>query len=181
MKTLTGYHFTGKMLRTGDPVPKIGEWLICEEQIVPCQSGLHMSEHPFDALQCAPGNLLHKVELRGTLVSHGEPCDKWAGSQRRILATINAEELLWSFARWNAFNVIHLWEAPAVVKKYLQTGDKSLRAAARAAAWAAARAAARAAAWDAARDAARAAARNKFSEMVESEFYTAKIKPTRTP
>ncbi len=63
------------------------------------------------------------------------------------------------FARWCALSVIHLWDAPKVVKDYLTSGDESLRAAARAAARAA-RAAARdamAAAWDAAR-AARAAA-----------------------
>ena len=57
-----------------------------------------------------------------------------------------------------ALDVIHLWDAPPVVKKYLKTGDESLRAAAWAAAGDAARAAAGAAAGDAARAAAWAAA-----------------------
>ena len=65
------------------------------------------------------------------------------------------------FARECALDVIHLWDAPPIVKKYLETGDEKLRAAAWAAAWAA-RAAARAAAWAAgdarAAGAARAAA-----------------------
>ena len=157
-KTISGYHFTGDKLRNGADIPVIGTWLKFSGAIVPCQSGLHMSEHPLDALKYAPGNLLHKVELGGTLVSHCETeptIDKWCGGERKILATINAEKLLHDFARWNALQVIHLWKAPAIVKQYLETGDKSIRAAARDAAL---DAAARAAALDAAGDAARAAA-----------------------
>jgi hypothetical protein len=165
-KTISGYHFTGDKLRNGADIPVIGTWLKFSGAIVPCQSGLHMSEHPLDALKYAPGNLLHKVELGGTLVSHCETeptIDKWCGGERKILATINAEKLLHDFARWNALQVIHLWKAPAIVKQYLETGDKSIRAAARDAAldaaaldaaWDAARAAAWDAAWDAVRDAA---------------------------
>ena len=65
----------------------------------------------------------------------------------------DATEVLQSFARKCALDVVHLWEAPPVVRRYLRTGDPKLRAAARDAA----RAAARAAAWaagGAARDAA---------------------------
>ena len=91
------------------------------------------------------------------------------------------------FARECASDVLHLWDAPQVVKDYLATGDESIRAAARdaagavaraaawsaagsaawsaagaaagSAAWAAVGSAARSAAWSAARDAAGAAAR----------------------
>lgn len=90
-----------------------------------------MSEHPFDALQYAPGNLLHRVELRGELITHGEPCDKWCGRERRILASVDAEKLLFDFARWNALSVIHLWLCPAVVRNFLATGAETLRDAAR--------------------------------------------------
>lgn len=164
MNTRTGYHFTGDTLRNGEPLPKIGEWLEFKGEVVPCQSGLHMSEHPFDALKYAPGNLLHHVILGGEMVSHCDDnvIDKWCGSRRKILATINAEKMLRDFTRWNALNVIHLWKAPDIVKKYLETGDESLRAAARDAAWAAA--------WAAARDAAIKKSRDKFLEMVEAEF-----------
>jgi len=123
-----GYHFTADRLRNGEPIPAIGEWLEYDGDIVPCRSGLHASEHPFDALQYAPGNLLHRVELEGDLQSHGEPVDKWVGRCRRILATIDAEPLLQEFARWCALQVIHLWDAPAVVREYLETGDESKRA-----------------------------------------------------
>jgi len=180
----TYYHFTGKTLRDGSPIPKIGEWLELPEnvKIKACPSdmdiangygGLHASGHPFDALLYAPGSTLHLVELDGELIEHGSPVDKVAARRRKIVATIDAEPLLREFARKCALSVIHLWDAPEVVKQYLTTGDESLRAAswaagaaswaAGAASWAAGeaeRAAAGAASWAAgaaARDAARAA------------------------
>jgi hypothetical protein len=190
----TYYHFTGKTLRDGSPIPKIGEWLELPEnvKIKACPSdmdiangygGLHASGHPFDALRYAPGSTLHLVELDGELIEHGSPVDKVAARRRKIVATIDAEPLLREFARKCALSVIHLWDAPEVVKQYLTTGDESLRAAAAgdaawaaswaarvaagddawAAAWAASWAArdaawAARAAWAAADDAARAAA-----------------------
>ena len=172
----TYYHFTGKTLRDGSPIPKIGEWLELPEnvKIKACPSdmdiangygGLHASGHPFDALWYAPwyapGSTLHLVELDGELIEHGSPVDKVAARRRKIVATIDAEPLLREFARKCALSVIHLWDAPEVVKQYLTTGDESLRAAARAAARAASWAAdaARAAAWAASRAAAGDAAR----------------------
>jgi len=163
---MIGYHFTSDKLRNGNPIPPIGEWLIHEGDIVPCVSGLHASEHPFDALAYAPSEMLHLVELDGDLISHGDPIDKWVGRRRKIIKTINATELLRKFARWCALQVIDLWDAPDVVKRYLETGDESLRAAA----GAAARDAAGAAASDAARAAAWDAQRKRFQEMVEQEF-----------
>jgi hypothetical protein len=163
------YHFTGKTLRYGSPVPKIGEWLELPRniKIKACPSmediangfgGLHASEHPFDALQFAPGSLLHLVELGGELIEHGSPVDKVAARRRKIVSTIDAEPLLREFARKCALSVIHIWDAPEVVKQYLATGDESLRDAA----WDAATDSATYAAWDAsegsATDAARAAA-----------------------
>ena len=158
----TYYHFTGTKLRDGRPVPAIGEWLTYEGKVQMCESGLHASADPFDALQYAQGALLHKVVLKSIVEKKD---DKVVARSRKIIATINVTELLRKFARLQALGVIHLWDAPTVVKEYLTTGDENLRDAARAAAWAAeaaARAAARDAAWvaeAAARDAARAAAR----------------------
>ena len=135
MEIITGYHFTKDTLRNGEPIPPIGEWLKHEGKIIPCKLGLHMSEHPFDALQYAPGNILHKVELRGDLQSHGDPIDKWVGRERKIIATIDAEKLLREAARKFALDVVHLWDAPKIVKEYLETGNEDLRDAA----WAAAK------------------------------------------
>jgi hypothetical protein len=132
---MLGYHFTTDTLRDGRPIPPIGEWLEHTGPIVPCESGLHASEHPFDALQFAPGWMLHHVELEGGLVPHGDPVDKWVGRRRRILASIDATDLLRAFARWCVLQVIDQWDAPAVVREYLETGDESKREAARVAAW----------------------------------------------
>ena len=151
---MQGYHFTEATLRDGKPIPPIGEWLEYEGAVVPCKSGLHMSECPYDALQYAPGEMLHRVELDGDLQPHGDPIDKWAGRRRQIKATIDATDLCREFARWCALQVIHLWDAPSVVRQYLETGSEDIRDAA----------------WAAARDAARDVQKAKFREMVEAAF-----------
>ncbi len=138
MKTLTGYHFTSDKLKNGELLPKIGEWLKHKGEIIPRFCGLHMSVEPWDALQYAPGNLLHKVELRKDLIFDK---DKIVGRERKIIATIDAEKLLRQAARKFALDVIDLWSAPEVVKEYLQTGNEQLRKQARdaAASWSATR------------------------------------------
>jgi len=157
------YHFTSATLRDGKPIPAIGKWLTFEGTPIPCKCGLHASLDPFDALQYARGNMLHQVYLSGTIVSHGSPINKFSAQKRKIVATIDdAEPILRLFARRVALDVIHLWDAPPIVKDYLETGDESKRTAAAAAAgdasWAAAGTAAgtaaRAASWAAAGDAA---------------------------
>ena len=168
MKTVLAYHFTGDTLRDGWPIPKIGEWLVHSGPLVPCESGLHASAHPMDALSYAPGNMLHRVELGGEIVEHGG--DKLLARRRRILATIDAEQLLLGFARWNAKQVLHLWNAPAVVKQWIETGDKSISAPASASASAAARSATWDAAWYAAWHAARDAARRELLGSVDKAF-----------
>jgi hypothetical protein len=158
------YHFTTNTLRDGRPIPPMGEWLTHEGDLVPCESGLHASEHPRDALTYAPGIRLHKVELSGDILEHGEPVDKVCARKRKIVASINAEDVLRRFARRCALDAVESYwkDAPKIVVRYLKTGDESIRAAARNAAehaaWAATWAAARAAAWDAARDTAEDAA-----------------------
>jgi hypothetical protein len=153
----------------------IGETLEVEPPIIPCERGLHASVDPFDALQYAPGNILYKVKLSGEIVAHGNDkhaASKHAASKRTAIARRDATQTLWTFARKMALSVIHLWDAPPVVREYLETGDETKRDAARDAARAAAGDAARdaardaawaaawAAAWSAAGDAARDAARD---------------------
>ena len=165
--TVTAYHFVGATLRDGRPIPPDGEWLEHDGKVEMCNSGLHASRHPLDTLQFAPGSTLCLVECEDIVTEHD---DKLVCRRRRIVARIDATDLLWRAAREYAQAVLHLWDAPQVVKDFLASGDESLSAAAsaaaRAAASAAASAAARgaalaaasAAAWDAARDAARDAA-----------------------
>ena len=143
---------------------KVGKTLAVHAKPVLCQVGLHASAKLWDALGYANGERLAlcRVTLGGTVL---HDTDKSVANERTVVAMLDADatdKLLRDWGRWCALQVIHLWDAPDVVRQYLETGDKLLRAAARAAAWAAARAAAwdaaGAAAWDAARDAAGAAA-----------------------
>ena len=153
--SISAYHFSDATLRDGSPIPPIGEWLRFSSNVVMCKSGLHASRHPFDALQYAPGSMLHWVECEGIVK---EQDDKLVCRARKIVRSVNATDMIRAFTRKCALDVIHLWNAPAVVRDYLETGDESKRAAAWDAAWDAAGAAAWAAAWDAAWAAAGAAA-----------------------
>jgi hypothetical protein len=189
---MRAYHFCGDKLRDGRPIPANGEWLVHDGPVTICETGLHASLHPMDALQYAPGATLCLVEYEDVVEEH---TDKFVCRRRKIIARIDATELLWTMARWSALKAIHLWDAPPVVREYLETGNESLRAAAgvaaraaaraaeRDAAWAAAWAAERAAvgvaardtAWAAAGDAAGDAQKSKFAELVDAAF--AKVLP----
>ena len=139
---------------------EVGRTDHAEGAIIPCQNGLHGSPTPWDALQYAGGPVLWVVELAGEIVSHGDPVDKHAASERKYISKIDLTKTLCSFAARRALTVIHLWNAPEFVKEYLtKTANfddaESIRAAARDAA----RAAATAAAWD--------AAIKQFNEMAQ--------------
>jgi hypothetical protein len=156
---MRAWHFVRDdgLLRDGRPLPADGIVLRHTGPLALCESGLHASVDPFDALPYAPGALVCRVECGGEVVHGG---DKLVCRERTILWRADATDVLRRFARLCALDVAHLWDAPGVVVRYLRTGDESLRAAARAAAWDAARDAARAAAWDAAWAAAWDAARD---------------------
>jgi hypothetical protein len=167
-KRVMAWHFTGPTLRDGRPIPAVGEWLVHKGKVEMCVSGLHASRKILDATQYAPAGMLHRVECANVVA---EDDTKFVCRRRRIVATVSAEradQIMRRFARICAYTMIDKWDAPEIVRRYLETGDESIRAAARdaardaarAAAWDAAWDAARDAAWDAARDAARAAARD---------------------
>jgi len=147
--TTYGWHFlyAGSRLRTGEEAPEDGVWLTTDKARI-CESGLHGSKHPFDALKYAPGPILCLCEFGEIEGDHG---DKFVSRSRRIIARMDATEMLMYFARMQALSVVHAFAAPDVVLDYLMTGKD--RSAAEAAAWSAA-----AAAWSAARSAARSAA-----------------------
>ena len=134
------WHFVGKTLRDGRPIPKDGVWLEHTGPIEICASGLHASYEAFDALRYAPGATLCLVNVDGIAF---EQSDKLVCSRRQIVARIDATEMLRYFSRMQALSVVHLWDAPDVVLDYMRTGEESSRYAARAAAWAAARSVAR--------------------------------------
>ncbi len=172
---MRAYHFRGETLRDGLAVPPIGEWLEHTGEAKMCESGLHFSKHPFDALQYAPGHVLDLVEVEDIVEQHE---DKGVCRRRKRIATVNAEPLLREFARWCALDVYHLWgnaktDPDSICKRYLETGDESLRAAAWATAYDAASATARAAAYDAASAAASATARAAASAAARAAAWAA--------
>lgn len=137
------------VLRDGRPLV-IGEKLVHHGKPVLCESGYHASERALDALQYAPGDYACWVRLGGEIVRDD---DKLVATERTALWGFDASDLLRLFARERALSVIDKWDAPAVVREYLETGEESLRDAAwaaGAAAWAADWAADWAAAWDSA-------------------------------
>lgn len=92
-----------------------------------CRNGLHGSVNPVDALKYGTG-LFWRVEMGGTVI---QGTDKIAASERTYLRVVkDTDAVLRHFARLCALDVIHLWDAPDVVKRFLKTGDESLRAAA---------------------------------------------------
>lgn len=167
------WHFTRNTLRDGSPIPSVGETLHHDGPLIMCKSGLHASYDVLDALAYAPGSFVHRVRVGGEIF---EDPDKLVCCERTIVWSFDATEVLREFARKCALDVIHLWDAPAVVVRYLRMGGEALRVAAGAAAcatynvagaagmdaaWAAAHnvagAAGRDAAWAAAHNAAKAA------------------------
>lgn len=142
------YHFTnGYALRDGQPLV-VGKEYVFDGKPVMCDCGYHASRHVFDALQHAPGSVLSLVECRGV---EDEDKEKLVCRSRAVIATIDATELLRAFARAEALRVVHLWDAPEIVVRYLKTGDEAIRDAARNAVRDAALSAARNAALSAAR------------------------------
>ena len=159
MQTLKAWHFVSDTIRDGRPIPADGVKLVHTGPLVLCESGLHASLQAFDALTYAPGNTLCLVECGGIIK---QDTDKLICTERTIIARMDAEPLLWYFARMQALSVAHLWDAPQIVCDYLMTGDEGIREASWDASWDAAGAAS----WDAAR----AAARAEFNALITAEF-----------
>ena len=125
---MKAYHFVGKTLRDGSAVPKDGEWLEVKGAVKCCERGLHASLHVADALRYAPDNILCLVELAGKT---DKQSDKLCAQRRKIIARFDATDLLRADARASALSVAHLWDMPAIVRQYLETGDETIRIKAR--------------------------------------------------
>jgi hypothetical protein len=176
--TLTVWHFAADKLRDGRTLPKSGDTLRHDGEVIPCKSGYHGSVRVLDALAYAPGAMVARRQLSGIVVPHGS--DKHAASDCLMLSDyVDATNTLHRFACWCATKALDREDAAgrtvdprsrAAIAAKLAWLDGEIDEATLAAAWAAARAAvraaagdaawaaARAAAWAAARDAARAAA-----------------------
>ena len=179
----TAFHFLGedKRLRYGDNrLVEVGNTYSqsyphdtrdgdCYDSPTLCESGMHASIRPIDALKYAPGPIICRVEVSGDVI-RGD--DKLVGRHRKVLAMADATRTLHEFAVAQARSALELTgekdercfaalEAKILWLDGKITDDDLARA--RAAAWGTARDAAWdaawAAAWDAAWDAAWAAAR----------------------
>jgi hypothetical protein len=170
------WHFSGvdKKLRYNDErVIKVGKTLKVKGPVELCERGLHASKRLIDALKFAPGPYVWFVELSGEVV-HGE--DKSVATERTALWGFDATDVLRKFSRKVALEAIEqTWNEdkfgafPEVVKKWLKTGDESLRSAAESAAWSAAESAA----WSAAESAAWSAAESAAWSAAESAAWSA--------
>lgn len=114
-----------------------GKTLIVKGPVVLCETGLHACKNLLDACNYAPGPYIWRVELSGTVV-HGN--DKSVATKRKAVWGFDATEVLKEFARKVALDaVLKAWDEkkfgvfPEVTKKFLETGDESLRSAARSA------------------------------------------------
>jgi len=128
--TTLGWHFTplDRRLRHDDGREVIpGETLTVDVTPVLCKAGLHQSPTVLDAFQWAPGPYLWRTSME-RVVERDE--DKMCGWDRTALWGFDATELLRRFARLCALDVVHLWDAPEVVVRYLRTGDEKIRFAA---------------------------------------------------
>jgi len=124
MNSITAWHFVGDTLRDGRPIPADGVWLRHDGPIVWCESGLYASPTPWDALTYAPGPTLCKVECKKI---HENRFEKIVCRERCIVKRIDITNLLREFACQQALSVAHLWEAPEIVRQYLETGDETMR------------------------------------------------------
>ena len=141
-----------------------------------CHFGLHASERIIDALECAPGPIVCRVEIGGQIV-RGDY--KLCGTSRKVLWWLDATELLHLFACrvaeralkeakvtdqrcFAAIKAKRQWLAGRITDEELDAArsaaESAAKSASRAATWAAAKSAARKAAWEVARSAAREAA-----------------------
>lgn len=118
---MKAWHFThGKKLRDGSAVPEVGETLKYKDG----GHRLHSSESIFDAMKYAPGSTIHRVKLGADILKPQE--DILAATERTILWSVDAEELLKAFARKCALHVIHLWNPTRNILNFLETGDEEV-------------------------------------------------------
>jgi hypothetical protein len=153
--------------------PKEGQVLkVSAEDLELCRFGLHASIEPRDALKYAPGPLVSRVELSGTILK-GD--DKLCASQRKVLWIADATKILHEFAclcaedalkvsGWNdersvkAIEAKRKWLKGEISDDELSAAESAAWSVVRSAAWSAAESAAWSAAWSAAESAARSAA-----------------------
>ena len=163
--TILGWHFVreDRKLRDGQIVKSGRVYRLPKGQTPElCERGYHASERAIDALKYAPGPVVCRVELRGTIIPD---TDKAVATERKVLWVADATTVLHELACWCAERALRAerkagrepdprsWEAVKVKRRWLagKATNQELSAA-----WSAADSAA--ASWSAARSAAWSAA-----------------------
>ena len=115
----TAFHFLGedKRLRYGDNrLVEVGNTYSqsyphdtrdgdCYDSPTLCESGMHASIRPIDALKYAPGPIICRVEVSGDVI-RGD--DKLVGRHRKVLAMADATRTLHEFAVAQARSALEL-------------------------------------------------------------------------
>lgn len=134
--TVLAWHFAAKGLFDRPALP-----LPVNEAITRCGSEFDWSVRVIEALNYNPGNILCRIEMGSPAIE--QDGGKLVFTSWTILWRMNVKSILSAFARHCALDVGYMWEMPAVVREYLETGNEKLRPDAEGAAWAAS--------WDSAR------------------------------
>ena len=95
-------------LRDGTPL-EVGKTYTMDGEPELCSRGFHASEKILDALEYAPGSLLCRVEVGGTVIQGN---DKLVGTERRVLWLLDCSNLLHEFACRCAEDALKLVENP---------------------------------------------------------------------
>jgi hypothetical protein len=94
---MKAWHFLDEsgLLCDGTKPKRKNAWLRMRGEPVMCERGYHASKRLIDALTYAPGPILCRVELGGSII---ESADKCVATERRILWRADISELLHRFA-----------------------------------------------------------------------------------
>ena len=129
------WHFAGKTLRDGSPLPAAGTCFDDPRDkngdagpVKPCVRGYHGSRRLIDALSYAPGTMLALRSLSGSVLPHGDPEDKLCASHCRMATGyVDVREVLVRFARHCALTALRVYAADALDAAGLHTHASSLR------------------------------------------------------
>ena len=161
MKAWYFAHDSNKLRYDDDREIIVGETHTVDVEPILCGQGLHGSIRLVDALGYAPGVILYRVNIAGDI---DEGSDKICGRQREYLYGGDITSVLEEFARKQALINIHKISKYCSTRDYelivrwLETGDLSIKSAARSAASSAAESASENTTWSAANSAASSAA-----------------------
>ena len=184
---MKAWHFIradGKLAYSPRTKIEVGITLLENRPLVLGEVGLHYSKRLIDALRYAPGPVVSRVIVGTPRINRK---DRGCVAKRTVIAIVDAAVVLRRFARLCALDVVHLWDPPEIVLRYLKTGDESIRVAAEnvarasneSAAWAAAESASNSSAESAAWGAAESAALNMIWGMAGSMDLSAAMSTVR--